>query len=88
MTERFIDKSGGRITKFGEIEFREVKPHNRQFELDEIVFSCKDFSFHLEKMDDGCFWIGIRDHKNKQAVHCNIFSKNGKAHIDGNFYGA
>lgn len=43
--------------------------------LDEIVM--RDCFFHLERMDDQCFWIGI-DNRADGLYHINIYLEDGK----------
>jgi hypothetical protein len=41
--------------------------------------------FHMEAMSDQCYWYALYA-KNHEA-HCNVFSKNGKAHVSLNAEG-
>lgn len=42
--------------------------------LDEVVM--RDCRFHLERMTDGCFWIGI-DNERDGLYHISIYIEDG-----------
>lgn len=43
--------------------------------LDEVVM--RNCFFHLERMTDDCFWIGI-DNEKDGLYHINLYIENGK----------
>lgn len=48
---------------------------NNELGLDEVVM--KDCFFHLERMNDRSFWIGVED-KLGDLYHINIYIERGK----------
>ncbi len=51
--------------------------------VDEIVIidSKGNCLFHLEQMNDTCFWMAVYGSKSNESIHVNIFSKNGRSHL-------
>lgn len=50
-------------------------------QLDEVVAD-DVATFHLEKMNDGAFWIGL-EHTDGSMTHISIFSRSGRAALSG-----
>lgn len=52
--------------------------------VDEIVVRDANGTclFHLEQMNDSTFWMAVYPDKGDgDAIHANVFSKNGRSHV-------
>lgn len=70
----------GEATATKEIEVRHATLADGRLEFDEVV--ARDACVHLEKMNESCFCLIV---ETRRELACfNIFTKNGRAHIDAN----
>ena len=55
--------------------------YDQDAKLDEVIADDVS-SFHLEQLHEGGWWIGL-EHEDGTTTHINIFSRSGRAAVDG-----